>query len=54
MVDSGSKNIEVWVLHKDTPEDPESLKAEELDGICAAIDAEKEAEAAKKLADANR
>lgn len=53
VVDSGSKNIEVWVLKSKTPEQPEQLPAEELDGICAQIVAEQEEEAKKKRAEAN-
>lgn len=51
MVDSGSKNIEVWVL-KDK-ENPINIDAEELDAICNQIIAEQEAEAEQKRKEAN-
>lgn len=41
------------MLKSATPEQPEQLPAEELDGICAQIVAEQEEEAKKKRAEAN-
>jgi len=51
VVESGSKNIEIWVLEAEEPENPQVLPSAELEDLFAVIKKEDdEAERLKKIA----
>jgi len=54
VVESGSKNIEVWVLQADEPEKPVILSAEELEDLFTEIQREDEEAERKRRQEANQ